>query len=905
MHIFNSFWAKYSKSDENNYHPLWAHIIDVYHVCSELLAKRVPKSVIDSFGDSMEREKILKFLSFIIALHDIGKATPEFQGYNKTIMNKLIALGLISNYGRSSIAHFHAFASILILYKWIDCSELSDKDNLKEIVKYIGMHHGSIYKNCDIFSNLNAKHNNVLGDKCWQENQIDMIEYLYKLLDISIEEIGIRSLENGFMQIAGLAVMADWIGSNEIYFPFINNNMSPPEYLNISRERAVNAIICLKIGESAKIRNQSFNEYFHLNSFNPRPLQAMIDNLDISNNSLTIIQAPTGEGKTEAALYLAAKQQSGIERGGIYVAMPTQATSNSMLNRFKSFLDNSHDNEQSNLNLVLIHGNSYLMKYIKDNNDKILSISDNDTPENDEEEESYEWFATKKRALLAPYGVGTVDQVFLSILNVKHFFLRLFALSDKTIIFDEIHAYDTYMLELFERLLLWLKIVNANVIVLSATLPNLTIRRLLAAWNGGRQEIETKFPCIIQTCGNGNKILTFEASSEKEVSLKFISNDYDKISELALMYASSGCKVAVIVNMVKRSQEIFSQLENSIESNSDVEISLLHSRFMLKHRQEIEYKMLNDFGKDTDNKIGKIIVSTQIIEQSLDIDFDFIITDIAPIDLMIQRSGRLHRHNRTRPEIAKKAEMAVIIPEISEKGLSGLRETTSIYEHIYIYRTYLTLKEKSVWNFPQDYTSLVESVYYEVGESDERLDNFAKTIIDIQSIKSSLDKYSERYSNAFIKAINRLIPKPNDIKYLFQNRKITLDEEESGKHKEFMALTRLGDETYNYICLFYDGYNYYFDSGHKFEFDINKIIDNNTIRDLLFNSIRTSFRKEDIIISDGHQIVWENIRKNNRILKNYDVIVFENGNCNYKKQYIAYKDHIGLFNINGENNADF
>ena len=341
-----------------------------------------------------------------------------------------------------------------------------------------------------------------------------------------------------------------------------------------------------------------------------------------------------GEGKTEAALYLAEHwRRKG--NGGAYVALPTMATSNGMFPRLKNFLEKTIVGWTQ---LHLVHGQAIL-------NEQYQDLLQNGQVYDDDGHPGAviagAWFAAqKKQAILAPYGIGTIDQALLSVLQTKHFFLRLFGLAGKTVILDEVHAYDAYMTTLMELLLKWLGALGSPVVLLSATLPAERRTALLRAYAG---EVT-----LIKAMGDYPRISIARPGSRQIVVSHFKTADLNKktiaverITEDSLAHClrdaltDGGC-ACVIRNTVGLAQSTYLRLKKELDG-SGIKLVLFHARFPFGRRREIENEVLQRFGEKgvTAERDRRLLIATQVVEQSLDLDFDLIATDVAPIDLVL------------------------------------------------------------------------------------------------------------------------------------------------------------------------------------------------------------------------------------------------------------------------------
>lgn len=860
--------------DGNNY-PLIAHMIDTSSVC-ELLLDSSLLNYFSRFFDNSESLNLKSILCFWISLHDIGKCTPQFQNKIGADITKLKKSGLpfdnFNNY-RS-----HALDSALILRRW-DKNAHSGETIHSQIAKYIAMHHGTVFVNKDFKKGIKKT-----GGEEWQELQFYLIEQLCELY--SPGDISAITLSNPafYLAFTGFLVYCDWIASMDNFTRDGAIIGELAQYRKDSIKKADHNITQSALHNAAALMEKDFVDYFE-NITNPVNLQTAVISLqNTSNPSITIIEAPTGEGKTEAALYLTARQQAAQNNRGIYIAMPTMATSNAIYDRFISFLKCAHKG-QASASAMLIHSHSRMNETMK----QLLANYYNSLKLNDTGEEiiAPEWFLPSKRSLLAPYGVGTVDQTFLSILNVRHFFLRLFGLAGKTVIFDEVHAYDSYMSELFLILLKWLKALNSNVIILSATLPAGLKAEMIKAWDNDEYESgKDDYPLITQVTNNRIEQKSYHSEQKKKIRLdKFVRNDEKIVNDL-VESASTGCDTAYIVNSVGRCQKIFEMVKDAAES-AKIDIFIFHSRYTFGDRKRIEAEVLSRFGKDKTRKRGAVLIATQVIEQSLDLDFDVMYSDLAPIDLLVQRAGRLHRHNNMRPETAQNPVMNIIMPETDEDGLPQTNEISRVYEDIIIYRTYFMLKQYDEWNFPHDYRPLAEGVY-----------DFESPIEGMEYLNEQVDKAQGRFtslikSSQAMKRENRIYL-PNELEYLFTDDDKPMPEE-NHKHPYYKMKTRLGELSISLVLLFKNKGDICVKTDSSY-----KNIKHCETEDFIYGTINLNANYFDEEIEDIMPDYWQAYMSSNKTLKHLPALELINSKSIFKNQIFKYCDIIGLQIIKGD-----
>jgi CRISPR-associated endonuclease/helicase Cas3 len=861
--------------DGKNY-PLIAHTIDTSSVC-ELLLNYGVKNYLSNFFENSESIDLVSTLSFWISLHDIGKATPQFQKKIGANNKKLEEYGL--PFINSNDYKSHALDSALILRSW-DRERYARETILSQIAKYIAMHHGTVFVNNDFRCGIKKT-----GGKEWKKIQFDIIEKLYELY--SPEDSRAINISNHafYLAFTGFLVYCDWIASMDSFTSFRPNSDNIAEYRKESLQKADKALNANALYNIASLVADSFSSYFKGIS-TPRKLQSEI--ISIAEKpvpSLTIIEAPTGEGKTEAALYLAVRQQVAQNNRGIYIAMPTMATSNAIYDRFITFLKSAHEGKTT-ASAMLIHSHSRMNESMK----QLLAnyYNSNESNSNDEEIIAPEWFLPSKRSLLAPYGVGTVDQTFLSILNVRHFFLRLFGLAGKTVVFDEVHAYDSYMSELFLVLLKWLKALKSNVIILSATLPSKLKNEMTIAWGSeddGAKSIN--YPLITTVNNEGTQQTSYHSEQKRRIRLNTFVRDDEKIVSDLVENARAGCDAAYIVNTVGRCQEIFELVRNKSESTeADIDIYIFHSRFTFGDRKRIEAEVRGRFGIGKTRKRGAVVIATQVIEQSLDLDFDIMYSDIAPIDLLLQRAGRLHRHNNMRPETAQNPVMNIVMPETDDDGLPQTNEISKVYEDIIIYRTYFLLKQYDEWNFPRDYRPLIEGVY----DPDVPIGGLDNSIEQVE--QAGRRSHTLTMSSQALKQENRIYL-PTELEFFFADDDKPMPEE-NHKHPFYRMKTRLGDPSISLILLFKSGRDICVknDSGYK------KIQACGTV-DFIYGTINLNANYFDGEIEDIMPDYWHTYRSKHKTVKNLSALELINNETTVNNQIFKYNDTIGLQIIKG------
>ena len=644
----------------------------------------------------------------------------------------------------------------------------------------IGGHHGRFPE----ISAIADARGSSLGGPAWKAARQNLVSLLAATLEV---DLGPR-VELGWsdavmplvVHLAGLITLADWIGSSEEDFPYASAGDSWQSYAQRSRERAKRAIGRIPFTRIQPPTAAEFEQVFpHCKP--PRPLQlTMAAQLQaVEFPAMLLVEAPTGEGKTEAALYAV---EAALRDGatGFYLAMPTQATSNQMHDRAEEYRRNRLP--EAATPAILLHSAALLR----------LRSSTND--ERQDDVGTAAWFYGRKRGLLTPLGVGTIDQSLLATMRTKHWFLRLCGLTSKVIVFDEVHAYDTYTSALLQRLLRWLGTVGSTVVLLSATLPAAKRKELVEAYRGEPVDIgAVPYPRLTVASRRSVAEIPFEAAADRRVR---ISLEWLRDAELAGLVRSrlsedGGC-IAVIRNRVQAAQETYRSLAASL-ADTETEVVLFHSRFPFQWRLEIEGVLKRRLGRSgTDRPKNMVVVATQVIEQSLDLDFDWLVTDIAPTDLILQRVGRLHRHRRTRPAGFSAPQLTLLESQLDEAGLPSFGRDEYVYDRSILLRSWAILTQSDTLLLPDEVERLVEQTYA------------ARFTIEISdAFQSSLETAEEAFREDSRQheavAARSAIPTPSLEPFSWADLDLQ-DDEDPRLHQDVRAATRLGPPSVSVCC---------------------------------------------------------------------------------------------------------
>lgn len=626
----------------------------------------------------------------LAADHDIGKATPFF-------LSKI-------------------YRSINILFPWnnivtdipgghAECSQRILLHTGAAFAKLAGAHHGSTPQDLRLQS---GSMEHILGNKEWENSRCNFLKKLHE--DLNLGDVGNIPKDREAITL-GAVILADWLSSS----------MDLPADTLLPDQKSIRKVIenagLLPVSWKTKL---PFHEIF---GFSSNPLQKACAGI-AHPGSIIVIEAGMGSGKTEAALYLAHQLLAAKKANGLYFAMPTRLTSEKIYDRLNTFLSHTIPAAE-NRNALLIHGEAWLNWILEQPSDSAENGAVNANPDS--------WFQSAKRALLAPFAAGTVDQALLSIVNVRHSALRAFALAGKVVVFDECHSYDAYTGELIAVLIQSIRKWGGTVIILSATLTAEAKRKFLGETTSGPLSSCSSYPLI--TIAEPEKPLEFiEFQPEKTdtVKIRHTGDDSAAMRE-ALEHALRGEQVLWIENTVFGAQNIYKQLACGPQG---IEVGLIHSRFPAFLRREQESKWVDLLGKngaDNRRKHGRILVATQILEQSVDVDADFLITRLAPGDMLFQRIGRLWRHeklNAVRPQQAKR-EMLLLIPEECSDP-AKIQENARVllpYDPYWMLRGCEIWKEMNEVHIPDDIRPVLEKIYRDRPEESEIMAHLKQEMI--------------------------------------------------------------------------------------------------------------------------------------------------------------------------------
>lgn len=806
IELHPELWAKSPRGlklspEAPQFHPLLCHLLDAAMVALQMWRRVLSSALTARLTERLgcrSQDEAGRWVAFFVGLHDLGKATPNFAAQWPDGWFRIRRSGYESVKHEKAPSHGEMTAATL----WRILTSLGcPKGIALPVAQVIGGHHG-------LFPKDMPEATRKAGGGRWEIARANLVRALLAALDLQGAPwpSGDVATGNGFLiTLAGLTSVADWIASDVVSFPFAGDSFTLDEYRRRSRRQARHALN--RLGWLGRPREQMPRSFAELFDRKPNVLQRQViaQLPKLEPPGILVIESPMGGGKTEAALTVA-DAWAVAGHAGFYVGLPTMATSNQIFSRVKTYLGNrypgqgvtyqllhGHASLHEEFELLLAEGKAFLRPT------GIGQREDAPTPG----VMAAEWFTYKKRGLLAPYGVGTVDQALMAVLQTKHYFVRLFGLAGKVVILDEVHAYDAYMLALMAHLLTWLAAIGSPVILLSATLPDQTRAALVSAYSSGMGAPATPlpsapYPRLSWYAGGGPGALTLTDLPERTVSLEWFTESEGSepprwMEDLVGRLSDEGC-AAVICNNVRRAQFVFAWLRDRLPADTCL---LFHAQFPFDERMQRENDVLRLFGPEKAERPRRfVLVATQVVEQSLDLDFDLIVTDLAPVDLLLQRSGRLFRHSHTRrPPGFTAPTMWVVTPPLGDDGgptFSGADRR--VYDEHILLASWYHLQGRKTIAIPDDVSALVEAVYGAeeppAGLDRDLIARWLKTAARLAKVRAHRETEAGRREIPGVTA------------ELLDHPQADLDEDEASvAHPALRGVTRLSGPNCAVVCL--------------------------------------------------------------------------------------------------------
>ena len=728
------YWGKArpDKTQGAHYHLLAYHCLDVAAVGwyllnpEQLLCRRLARQL------AVEPKWLQAFFCFCLMLHDLGKFSRAFQNIVPSLCAELVPYA-----GQCVYSERHDTLGFLLWKKQLSQTlKALFPVEMNPWLEVVCGHHGQPPKR----SLPRLRRYFLLEDEQAAEAYVRDIAKVWLPELTPLQRIDKQAFRWVSWQLAGVAVLADWLGSDQSVFTYC---AKPGALIDYWEKKALpNAIQCLS---GVQLFSQSVARFSDIRQQFPfikqaTPLQGFASEVALEvGPQLFLLEDVTGAGKTEAAMVLCQRLMSQGLAKGLYVALPTMATANGMYERLvKSYRALFADDACPSL--VLAHG----ARELSDGFMASVALRSQQADSNYSKAESSasaycnDWLAdSRKKALLADVGVGTIDQALLGVLPARHQSLRLLGLSDKILLVDEVHAFDPYMHRLLTALLEVHARQGGSAILLSATLPQTMRESLMAGFSAGLSVEspcikESAYPLVTQCSAQGVRevYVATRASVQRKVVVKRLHSEMQALETIRLAVQAGRC-VCWIRNTVGDARSAFVLLQQQ-DWMLNKKLTLFHSRFAMLDRQAIERDVLARFGKLStgQQRAGQVLIATQVVEQSLDLDFDDMISDLAPVDLLIQRAGRLQRHTRnSQGQVDESvvdrrlpACLSLLAPDAEHVVDSAwlkqlLSGTQAVYPNVgQLWLTLKVLQEQQGFSMPEHARHLIESVYSDVAQ---------------------------------------------------------------------------------------------------------------------------------------------------------------------------------------------
>ncbi|WP_453089120.1 CRISPR-associated helicase Cas3' [Streptomyces prasinus] len=768
-------WAKHDR-DTDGWLPLWRHMEDSAAVAGLLWDRWLPAGVRRLMAEVLPRGEAdaRALVVWLTGVHDIGKATPAFACQVDLLADAMRDQGLEMRSAKAMgpdrrIAP-HGLAGQVLLGEWLEERYGWAPARTGQFTVAVGGHHGvppehgqikALYEHEELLRTPGA------SGRVWRKVQTE-------LLDACAERFGVTERLGEWrtaklpqpvqVLLTALVIVSDWIASNPDLFPYFPDGASRSDQERLAAAwRGLDLPEPWQAEEPAGSAQELFASRFDLpEGATVRPVQEAAVELarEMEAPGLMIVEAPMGEGKTEAALAVAEIFAARSDAGGVFFALPTMATGNAMFPRLLAWLDRLPGVTGARRSVHLAHSKAALNEDFAGLMARAGRVAAVDVdgaeassrwqPEGRRTDDTrrragaelvaHAWLRGRKKAMLASFVAGTIDQLLFAGLKSRHLALRHLAVAGKVVVIDEAHAYDTYMSVYLDRVLSWLGAYRVPVVVLSATLPASRRRELVEAY-AGRTDAgmpaegtaaatatpDDVYPLLTAVAPGGAPLVRRPQASARSttVCVERIDDGQDVLAaRLRSELADGGCAL-VIRNTVGRVLETARALR---EEFGDGNVTVAHSCFVDLDRAGKDSGLLRLFGppeRPGERPAGRhIVVASQVAEQSLDVDFDLLVSDLCPVDLLLQRMGRLHRHRRgqdqaDRPERLRTARCLVTGADWAADVPAPVRGSVAVYGRYALLRSAAVLLPhldggpRRPVELPVDISPLVQGAYGE------------------------------------------------------------------------------------------------------------------------------------------------------------------------------------------------
>jgi len=754
-------WGKTSRNGFD-WLPLPQHLADSadvaerlwHHWLPDAVRRRIAAELPDGDKDGC------RLVCWLTGVHDIGKATPAFACQVPSLARRMKDSGFTFD---EKVTHYrrlapHALAGHVILRDWLSQQDGWTEDQAAQFAVVVGSHHGVPPSHSEINQLLANPY--LIGDGVWERVRNELLDWM-------ADRTGVRDRLADWRHVtlsqpvqvllSAIVIVADWIASNQDLFPCGIRDEEAMDRLEQAWELLELPRPWRPVDTSTLPVSTLFSTRFALPAgAEPYPVQAAVvaQAQQMPTPGMLIVEAPMGEGKTEAALAAVEILAARTGAGGCFIALPTRATSDAMFSRVVRWMRRLPDVDPHRgfLDANLAHGKAWL-------NEEFSQLYRGKLPSGIGADEAgadiavHRWLAGRKKTLLSNFVIGTIDQLLFTALKSRHVMLRHLGLAGKIVVIDEAHAYDVYMSHYLDRALEWLGAHHVPVVVLSATLPAQRRAEMMKAYDDGRlgrakpsadpsrekrwqRQVEgrkpadtyeplrkdQRYPLLSVSGADRNPTVVGCAPSGRRVTVRLSQQDDDPHGLAAVLrreLADGGCAL-VIRNTVSRVLETAAVLRQAL--GPEIPVAVAHSRFMAADRAAKDRWLLDTFGPSSGDEANQrrpdryVVVASQVAEQSLDIDFDLLVTDLAPVDLILQRLGRLHRHERPhRPARLSRPRCLITGAEWGSDPIKPDPGSVRVYDRYALLRAaavllpYLTGEREL--ELPGDIAPLVQAAY--------------------------------------------------------------------------------------------------------------------------------------------------------------------------------------------------
>lgn len=679
-------------------HPALWHLCDVANVSQQVMRG----SVLERFTP-----EIRSAVSMFAGIHDLGKISSTF----KAQIEQRFSPSDKARHWRLSFSLFRYHDKLL--------EELVAGHRLVREIFYAAAagHHGRpVNLRTDVSSGRELL--SSVGEEAL-DHTAEAIKHVHSFFsEANLEGLSLQQAKSLSWLVSGLTVLSDWTGSNTDWFPFSSASIPVSDYQEKSKAQAKLGTVHAGLTAANVVTGLTTTDILKGSA---RPMQAATETIKVPDGpALAIIEDTTGAGKTEASLIMAYRMMRQGKGKGVFFALPTMATSNAMFERMRPMLGKLFDGEPS---LSLAHGQAFLhdgFSEVVGNSGSSLSDAG-----------CARWIADNRRlSLMANIGVGTIDQALLGVLPTRFNTLRLWAIANQILIVDEAHAYDPYMERELQTLLQFHASFGGSAILMTATLPKVMREKFERAYRLGLMQysgqpahedelqdlvLSSAYPCIsvISTTSSQSDAVPSAPAACRRVEIQRLKSEKEAISAIKGA-AEKGAACLWVRNAVDDAISAYQQLQSE-----GLDVAILHARFAMGDRLTKEEEITQLFGPDRESRSGKVLVATQVVEASLDLDFDMMVSDLAPIGALVQRAGRLWRHMHLRPAETRPVpgpNLHVLSPDPenvqSASWLQGvLGGGAFVYRVDHQWRTASALFQSGEINLPDGLRDLIEAVH--------------------------------------------------------------------------------------------------------------------------------------------------------------------------------------------------